>query len=135
MDIIAKARELGHAIQADERYKRLQAAAKTTESDEVLQANIEKFNDIRTEISYETGKPERDAEKIAELDKSFRAVYTEIVGSESMREYNEAKEGTGELLSMINTIISGSMGGANPDEIDETAGCEGDCGSCGGCGK
>ena len=41
MDIIAMARELGKAIQQDERYKRIDAAKKANDADSVLQDLID----------------------------------------------------------------------------------------------
>ena len=43
MDIIAMARELGKAIQQDERYKRIDAAKKANDEDQALQDLIVKF--------------------------------------------------------------------------------------------
>lgn len=136
MDIIAKARELGKLMQQDARYTNLMEATEKTENDTELQDNINKFNDVRTQISLESAKPERDAEKLEELNIEFRKVYTEIVASQTMQAYNSAKAGMEEMLSQINAVVMGAANGQNPDEIDENAaGCGGDCSGCGGgCG-
>ena len=44
MDVIEMARELGKAIQQDERYKRIDAAKKANDEDSQLQELIVKFN-------------------------------------------------------------------------------------------
>ena len=54
MDIIAMARELGKAIQQDERYKRIDAAKKANDEDQALQDLIVKFNMKRSELTTET---------------------------------------------------------------------------------
>ena len=57
MDIIAMARELGKAIQQDERYKRIDAAKTANDKDEELQQLIQiQYEALRTECRDGTGK-------------------------------------------------------------------------------
>ena len=51
MDVIATARQLGKAIQQDERYLRLMVAQQMNDSDEELQSLIGKFNLKRIDLN------------------------------------------------------------------------------------
>ena len=60
MDVIATARELGKAIQQDERFIRMMAAQQTNDDDEQLQKLIGDFNLKRVDLNSEVSKAERD---------------------------------------------------------------------------
>ena len=53
MDVIKSVRELGKAIQQDERFIRYAKARLANDSNEELQASIGKFNIIRMELDRE----------------------------------------------------------------------------------
>ncbi|MDE5753264.1 MAG: YlbF family regulator [Oscillospiraceae bacterium] len=135
MDIIELTRELGKAIQADDRYIAYCLAKQANDEDEQLQAVINAFNLKRVELQMEIAKPDKDNEKVQELNEIIKDSYQKIMSNPKMLIYNSAKSAMDELMSQINTVISMSANGVNPDEIDvTTASCGGDCGSCGGCG-
>ena len=71
MDIIEMARDLGRALQADEKYQRYVNATLENDKDQVLQDLIGKFNTLRVDINREISKSEKDQEKIARLDSEF----------------------------------------------------------------
>lgn len=133
MDIIMAARELGKAIQADERHARLQKATKANDADKALQEKIAKFNELRTDINIEVAKPDKDQDKLAKMDADFKALYREIMSCPAMIEFNEAKQDIDGILNFVNQIIIGSINGENPDEIEENVACGGSCSSCSGC--
>lgn len=134
MGIIKAARELGKAIQADERYIKFNAAREANDSDEQLQKQIGEFNLIRMQVSEENLKDEgRDEEKVRELNKKLRKVYADIMVNENMAAYNQAKSDFDTLVREMNTIIDKSIAGEDPDTCDYSASCSGDCSSCGGC--
>ena len=135
MDIIQMTRELGKAIQADDRYIAYCLAKQANDEDEQLQALINAFNLKRVELQMEIAKPDKDNNKIQELNELIKDNYQKIMSNPKMMVYNSTKSAMDELMSQINTVISMSANGVNPDEIDiTTASCVGDCGSCGGCG-
>ena len=72
MDIIEMARDLGRALQADEKYQRYVNATLENDKDQVLQDLIGKFNTLRVDINREISKSEKDQEKIARLDSEFK---------------------------------------------------------------
>ena len=135
MDVIAQVRELGKAIQQDERFIRYAKAKLQNDNDAELQASIGEFNIIRMEFDRETQAEERNEEKIKELNEKIRAVYSKIMASPAMIEYNTAKAELDTLVGTVNTIISKCLDGEDPETIDPNAGCSGNCSSCGGgCG-
>ena len=107
MDVIEMARELGKAIQQDERYKRIDAAKKANDEDIQLQELIVKF-------------------KLKEL-------YAEVMANPNMVEFNAAKGEVDVMMNFISEILYGSVNGENPDTIEMQTGCGGNCASCGGC--
>ena len=60
MDIIAMARELGKAIQQDERYKRIDAAKTANDKDEELQQLIVKIQYEAPELSVEMAQENKN---------------------------------------------------------------------------
>ncbi len=133
MDIIALARELGKAIQQDERYKRIDAAKRANDADESLQKLIVDFNMKRSELTTEMAQENKDPEKLNKLDKELKEVYQEVMANPNMAEFNAAKVEVDGMMNFITEILYGSVNGENPDTIEMHEGCGGNCGSCGGC--
>lgn len=135
MDIIKEARELGKLIQKDSSFLKLQEATARNESDNVLQKSISEFNALRVALNQEISRPERDQSKIDEMNTKFHELYEEIMQSEAMLAYNEAKQDATKMMDYIYQIITGSFNGFDPDAIEyQESGCSGSCDSCGGCG-
>ncbi len=135
MNVLELARQLGHAIQQDDRYIAYTLAKQANDEDEALQNLIQAFELKRMELQMALGKEEKDQEAIAQLNDVVKEIYQRIMQSPKMMVYNAAKQGYDQLQNEVNTIISMSLSGADPDQIDpETAGCTGSCSTCGGCG-
>ncbi len=130
--ILEMAKELGHAIQQDERFIRLQAAQTAADEDAELQSLIGEFNLKRMAINSETAKDDKDEEKLKELNKEIREVYARVMANPSMAAYNEAKTAMDKIINGIGAIVNMAAQGMNPDEYDEHN-CSGNCSSCGGC--
>ena len=60
MDVIAKARELGKAIQQDERFIRYAKARLANDDDKELQDAIGEFNLVRMELDREVNSDEKN---------------------------------------------------------------------------
>ena len=133
MDVTKIARELGKAIQQDERFIRYAKAKLANDNDTDLQASIGNFNIVRMELEKATSTETPDQEKIKELNEQLRKVYGEIMSSAPMVEYNTAKALLDQMMNDINVIISKSLEGEDPDAIDLQAACTGSCSTCGGC--
>lgn len=138
MDAIMAARELGKAIQADQRYKDYVAAKETNDADEALQGLISDFSAKRQKLSVEMQKPEeeQDGEKIRLMNKEMQDAYGEVMKNVNMANFAIVKNALDMLLNEVNMIISMSCEGENPATCDPHAahGCGGSCATCGGCG-
>ena len=134
MDIIELTRELGKAIQKDERFLAMQIARQNSDDDEKLQEMIAEFNLKRMAINNEAAKDNRDEEKLQELNAQLREIYNGIMQNQNMTAYNEAKERMDNLLKRINAIIGISAEGGDPEVADLTEeACGGSCSGCSGC--
>ena len=138
MDVIEVTRQLGKAIQADERYIDYVNAKARNDEDKELQDLIGEFNLIRQNVALESGKPEEEQnkEKLAELNNKMRTAYDAVMANENMAIFTVAKQGMDALMNQINTILTYSMEGMDPETCPSelTAGCSGSCSTCGGCG-
>lgn len=133
MNVIEMARELGKAIQQDERFIRYAKARLANDSDKDLQDAIGQFNLVRMELDREINSDNKDDDKVKELNEKLRSVYSDIMSSSAMVEYNTAKAELDSMVNEVNTVISKSLDGEDPETCDTTAGCTGSCESCGGC--
>lgn len=134
MDVIALTRELGKAIQADARYSRFIQAAENYEKDEELQSLVKEFNLCRMQLNQEMSKTENKSEdRIAEINKKVREIYGKIMVNSTMSDYNEAKAEMDRMLDQVNTIITSSANGEDPETCPAEHSCSGSCATCGGC--
>ncbi len=133
MDIIQMTRELGKALQQDERYIAYFAAKDRNDKDADLQKLIGEFNIKRLELNNEMTKDDKDSAKLKELDVAIKEMYTQIMGTESMMAFNIAKNDMDALLSEINNIITLCANGEDPDTCSPAPSCGGSCSSCSGC--
>jgi len=133
MDVIEQVRNLGKAIQQDERFIRYAKARLENDNDKELQAKIGEFNIIRMELDREMQSEEKNEDKVKELNEKLRSIYGEIMASPAMVEYNTAKVAVDEMVNEINIVISKSLDGEDPETCEITSGCTGSCSTCGGC--
>ena len=133
MDIIEMTRELGKAIQADDRYIAYRLAKQANDEDEQLQNLISAFNLKRMELQMEVSKPDKDNDKVQMLNEVIKSSYRRIMEHPKMMVYQSTKDAMDALMNQINTILTMCTNGLDPDEIDADAACGGDCSSCAGC--
>ncbi len=136
MDAIKAARELGKAIQADERYVRYNEAMKANDADMELQELIGEFNLARQNVALEMSKSkeEQNKEKLDTQNKEMQRLYTLVMQNEHMADFTIAKADMDKLLQEINGIIALCCDGEDPDTCEvQTGGCSGSCSTCGGC--
>lgn len=136
MNVIELTRQLGKAIQEDERYKKYEKICKINDTDTELQNAIGEFNQKRSELSIEMRKPDKDADKLTELDRELKEMYEQIMATPKMVEYNEAKAEIDALMKSVYYILQQSANGDDPETCPAQApsGCSGSCSTCGGCG-
>ena len=132
MNTLDIARQLGAAIQQDERYIKFKDASAASDTDTELQNKIGEFNTMRMNLSAELHKEEseRNSEKMVALESDIKTLYDEIMA------YNDAKAGLDDLINSVQFIISIAANGGDPMTCPDHApsGCGGSCSTCGGCG-
>ncbi|MCH5195254.1 MAG: YlbF family regulator [Oscillospiraceae bacterium] len=137
MTVIEAARALGKVVQADERYIAYAKAKEANDKDEELQNLIGEFNLIRQNVALESEKEEADAEKVKELTVKMQSAYEKVMTNENMALFTVAKQGMDKLMSEINTILTYSVEGMDPETCPSappSAECSGSCSGCKGCG-
>jgi len=133
-NLIEMAKEMGEAIQMDQRFIRTQMAQAAADEDEALQGLIGEFNLKRLAVNNEYSKEDKDDTKIRELDMELREIYGRLMENENMKAYQAAKAELDEVLNRINRILTLSAQGEDPQKADvELSGCSGNCSSCAGC--
>lgn len=136
MDAIQAARELGKAIQNDERYKGYIAAKEANDKDDALQQLIGEFNLKRENLRLQMEKPEneQDSEKTEKLNKELQQCYEKVMSNPNMANFAVMKGALDQLLQEIQGIITLCCDGEDPDTCQaRPAGCTSDCSTCGGC--
>ncbi len=129
-------RELGKAIQQDERYLAMQKAIEANEKDTALNELMSKIQLIQVSYQHEASKEEPDEGKMKAYDEEFRGVYTEIMMNPNMQAYEKARQDIDELMNYLTGILAMCVNGDDPDTCDPKAHqCGGDCSGChGDCG-
>ncbi|MGI6264017.1 MAG: YlbF family regulator [Acutalibacteraceae bacterium] len=130
--LVEMAKDLGYAIQQDERYIRLQMAQAAADADEALQALIGEFNLKRMALNNELGKEDKDEQKLKEYDAALREQYDKVMANAHMDAYNTAKQAMDALMRQINTVVMMAAQGQDPETALEESSCAGDCSTCGG---
>lgn len=133
MTVIESVRELGKAIQQDERFIRYAKAKLASDSDAELQAAIGEFNIARMELERASGEEDRDEVQMKMLNEKLREIYGKVMANPAMVEFNTAKVGVDQMMGEVNTIISKCLEGEDPETCTVESGCTGSCSSCGGC--
>ena len=133
MRIIEATRNLGVEIQKDERFIRFIKAKLANDNDETLQNQIGEFNTVRMNLDREMNAETQDENKIKELNEKLREIYTAVMSSKTMLEYNTAKAEVDTMLNDINSIIMQCVEGEDPMTAEPHTACTGSCSTCGGC--
>ncbi len=133
MDIIEMTRELGKAIQQDERYVAYTLAKIANDNDAELQTLINDFDKKRTSLNEELSKEDKNTDMIKALDEDIKDVYGRIMSNQNMMIFNGAKNALEQLISEVNQIVTMCANGEDPDTCQVSHGCSGSCSTCGGC--
>ena len=106
MDIIEMTRELGKAIQQDERYVAYTLAKTANDNDAELQTLINDFDKKRTSLNEELSKEDKNTDMIKALDEDIKDVYSRIMSNQNMMIFNGAKNALEQLISEVNQIVT-----------------------------
>ena len=133
MDVIAMARELGKALQQEDAYIAYTLTKQNADNDPASQDGIGAFNLKKMELQKAISDPNRDQEKLSQIDSELKEIYERVMNNPSMIAYNATKGEMEKLVNYIQAIITGSANGEDPETIQEPSSCTGSCSSCGGC--
>ena len=136
MSVIELTRQLGAAIQKDERYLAFAAAKEANEKDEALNALMGEIQMIQMNYQMEASKETPDSAKMQEFEAEFNAKYEAFMANENMQKYDEARAQVDSMMNYIMQILGLCVNGADPatcepEQHDHS--CDGSCSSCSGC--
>ena len=137
MDIIKLTRELGAAIQQDERYIAFTKARLENESDAELNDLMGQIQMVQMNYQMEASKETPDSAKMKEYEEQFNDVYTKFMDSEKMKVYEATRAEVDAMMNYIMQILGLCVNGADPmtcePEAEHNHDCGGSCSSCSGC--
>ena len=136
MSVIELTRQLGAAIQKDERYLAFAAAKEANEKDEALNALMGEIQMIQMNYQMEASKETPDSAKMQEFEAEFNAKYEAFMANENMQKYDEARAEVDSMMNYIMQVLGLCVNGADPatcepEQHDHS--CDGSCSSCSGC--
>lgn len=136
MSVIELTRQLGAAIQQDERYLAFAKAKEANEKDEALNALMGEIQMIQMNYQMEASKETPDSAKMQEFEAEFNAKYEAFMANENMQKYDEARAEVDSMMNYIMQILGLCVNGADPatcepEQHDHS--CDGSCSSCSGC--
>ncbi len=136
MSVIELTRQLGAAIQKDERYLAFAKAKEANEKDEALNALMGEIQMIQMNYQMEASKETPDSAKMQEFEAEFNAKYEAFMANENMQKYDEARAEVDSMMNYIMQILGLCVNGADPatcepEQHDHS--CDGACSSCSGC--
>jgi cell fate (sporulation/competence/biofilm development) regulator YmcA (YheA/YmcA/DUF963 family) len=133
MDLIQMARELGAAIQQDERYIALEKANAVNDADDQLNSLIGEIQMIQMSYQNEAGKEDADKQKLESYDKRFSEVYKKVMENPNMQVFQAARQEVDELMKYLTGILTLCVRGEDPMtcEPQPEHNCGGECSSCG----
>ena len=138
MSVIELTRQLGAAIQKDERYLAFAAAKEANEKDEALNSLMGEIQMIQMNYQMEASKETPDSAKMQEFEAEFNAKYEAFMANENMQRYDEARAEVDSMMNYIMQILGLCVNGADPMTCEPEAphehNCDGSCCSdCSGC--
>ncbi len=134
MDVIELTRQLGAAVQADEKYQKFAAAKEAADNDTTVQAQLAEIEKIRTEYQEAAMAEHPDEARLSKLDQEFQMAYAGFMGSDVMEKYETARAELDALMNYIMQILYLCVNGEDPATCEpHEDDCGGDCGHCSGC--
>ncbi|MDE6774741.1 MAG: YlbF family regulator [Ruminococcus sp.] len=133
MDIIEMTRELGKALQNDDRFTAYMLAKQVNDNDTELQDLINGFENMRIQLNEELAKDDKNTDRIKELDEGIKSNYKKIMSNKNMIVFTAAQGALEALVNNMQQIITLCANGEDPDTCQPSTGCSGSCATCGGC--
>lgn len=136
MDVIKLTRELGAAIQQDERYLNFAKVREENEKDEELLDLMGQIQLLQMNYQREASSETPDKDKMNAFEQSFNELYGKFMANEKMVAYENARAEIDELMNYIMQILGLCVNGADPETCEPECdhNCDGSCCSdCSGC--
>ena len=135
MDVIAITRELGKAIQADERYAKFVVAREANEKDDALNELVGKMQLVHMSYQHEASKEHANEQKLEAYEEEFMGIREKIMANENMKNYEAARAEIDAMMNYIVGLLTECVRGEDPEtcEPPKEHECGGECSSCGGC--
>ncbi len=135
MDVIELTRQLGAAIQADERYAKFADAKAATEANAEIQDMMKKIEEIRTAYQAAAMSETPDEKLMEKLDKDFQNVYTALMVTDGMSAYDSASQELDGMMNYIMQLLYLCVNGEDPKTCEPPTDheCGGECSHCSGC--
>lgn len=132
MDIIKLTRELGKAIQQDERYLKFVAAREANEADTELNDLVGKMQLIHMSYQHEASKEDANEQKLQAYEEEFMGIREKIIANPNMANYEAARMAIDEMMNHIVGILTECIKGEDPEtcEPPQEHSCSGNCSSC-----
>lgn len=129
MDTIKLARELGKAIQADERYLTLKKCFDANEKDTALNDLMASVQLLQLSYQAEASKETPDEAKLEEMNKQFENLYSEVMKNDNMKNFEAARKEVDDMMNYIVELLYLCVNGEDPETCEPQKhehGC--DCG-------
>ena len=136
MHVIELTRQLGDAIQQDERYTAFAAIRVANEKDEELLDLMGKIQLLQMNYQREASAETPDKDKMNAYELEFNDLYSKFMANEKMVAYENARAEIDKLMNYIMQILGLCVNGADTAtcEPEQEHECDGSCCSdCSGC--
>ena len=127
MDVIEMTRQLGAAIQQDERYLAFQKAKTEADNDPNVSLMMSQIEAIRTQYQNEASSPAPNQETLQALDQSFQKVYQNLMSNDIMVRANQAGQEIDSLMQYVMQILSLCVNGEDPATCEPPQASECNC--------
>ena len=117
------AAQLGQAIKADARVKKMEEAKVAYEKDEEIQKLMLEYNAQQIALAEEYKKEPVDEKIIEAIENRLDEIVKEVTTNKTFIAINEAQEAVQALMTEVNAEIEFQITGQRP--------CSHDCSSCG----
>ena len=123
MDVIEITRQLGKAIQADDRYAKFVVAREG------------KMQLVHMSYQHEASKEDANEQKLEAYEEEFMGIREKIMANENMKNYEAARAEIDAMMNYIVGLLTECVRGEDPEtcEPPKEHECGGECSSCGGC--
>lgn len=135
MDVVALTRQLGAAVQEDERYKKFVAAKEASEASAEVKDMMAKIDELRVAYQAEAMNLEPDETVLAKFDQDFQQLYAALMVNDTMQAYEQARQELDGMMNYLMQILYLCVNGEDPAtcEPQEEHECGGECSHCAGC--